>query len=127
MAFGSNDKIIWKTTCIHGCTVTLYEEDWVGHVLVRHPEMKGQEETVKRAVEDPHHMREGDYPDSRAFEIPSITNPNGIRAFVRYEREMFIDGGIDGLVTTAYPIDPKIKSKVGPIIYTKPAVSEKDK
>jgi hypothetical protein len=127
MSFGSNDKIIWTTTCFHGCTVSLYEEDWYRHVLIRHPEMNGLEQTVKRAVEDPHHMREGDYPDSRAFEVPSVTNPEGIRVFVRYDREMFVEGGVDGTVTTAYPINSRrFNSKVGKIIYTKP-VSGKDK
>jgi hypothetical protein len=123
---GFTDKVIWTTTCIHGGTVSLYEDDWQGHVLVYHPEMAGQEDVVKRAVEDPKHLREGDYPDSRAFEIESATNPEGIRVFVRYEREMFVDGGIPGNVTTAYPINSKkYQSRVGPIIYTRPDTGKK--
>lgn len=106
--------------------MSLYEDDWQGHVLVYHPEMAGQEDVVKRAVEDPKHLREGDYPDSRAFEIESATNPEGIRVFVRYEREMFVDGGIPGNVTTAYPINSKkYQSRVGPIIYTRPDTGKK--
>ena len=89
--------------------------------------MKGQEHTIRAAVEDPQFMREGDYADSRAFEVPSLTNPHGIRAFVRYEREMFTQGGVDGAVTTAYPIDPRYHSKVGKIIYTKPASKGEEK
>lgn len=106
--------------------MSLYEVDWLGHILLAHPEMVGKEELVKRAVEDPKHLREGDYADSRAFEIESTTNPEGIRVFVRYVREMFVNGGVDGNVTTAYPINSKqYQSRVGPIIYTRPEAGKK--
>jgi hypothetical protein len=115
----TNSTVIWTTTSVHGNEITLYEEAWK-HIL-EHPEMYGQEEIVRKAVEQPIRVREGLYPDCCAFEIQSSTNPEGVRVFVRHDTEIFLSGGVTGSVTTAYPIQTsKFKSRVGPIIGTYP-------
>lgn len=84
--------------------------------------MAGQENLIKQAVEKPTIVREGRFPDSCAFDRPWSTNPEGIRVLVHHERETFLGGGVDGHVTTAFPINSKQypKSRVGPIIATYP-------
>lgn len=84
--------------------------------------MAGQENLIKEAVEKPTVVREGAFADSCAFDRPWSTNPEGIRVFVRHDREIFLDGGIDGHVTTAFPVNSKKyrQPRVGPIIGTYP-------
>jgi hypothetical protein len=97
--------LIWTTTSIHGNTIYLYERDWK-HIL-DHPEMMGREDEVKRAVESPVVVKSGRFTDSCTFERPSTTNPEGIRVFVQHETEMFLSGGVQGWVTTAFDITRK--------------------
>lgn len=114
---GTNNKIIWQTISVHGNTVYLYEEDW-NHAVEGHPEMAGQEELVKSTIEKPLRTREGRFPDSCAFDGPMSTNPEGVRVLVRHDREVFLQGGTDGHVTTAFPINTKryARTRVGSII-----------
>lgn len=114
---GTNSGIIWRTTSVHGNTIYLYEEDW-NHALEGHPEMVGQEEVVRRAVERPVRVREAAYASACTFERPISTNPEGIRVLVDHEREMFLSGGVEGHVTTAFPINTRRfnRTRVGPII-----------
>lgn len=120
MPDGTNSGIIWTTVSIHGNTISLYEEDWI-HIL-EHPEMVGQELLVKEAVEKPLRTREGRFPDSCAFERSWSTNPEGLRVLVQHSTEMFLGGGVDGHVTTAYPIQTSKykKNRIGSIIQTYP-------
>jgi hypothetical protein len=113
---GTNTNVIWTTVSIHGNTISLYEEDFLH--LLEHPEMAGQEQAIREAVERPTTVREGRFPDSCTFERPWSTNPEGIRVFVRHDREMFLAGGTDGHVTTAFPINTQkySRNRVGPII-----------
>ena len=117
---GFNTNTIWTTVSIHGNTISLYEEDFQ-HIL-DHPEMAGQEDLLKKAVERPTAVREGRYPDSCTFERPWSTNPEGIRVLVRHDREVFLGGGTTGHVTTAFPIDTGRypRPRIGPIIATYP-------
>jgi len=100
-----NEKIVWTTTSVHGNSITLYQ-DALDHLLL-HPEMMGQEGEIKKAVENPSKVVEGWDAKSCGFEYPSATNPNGIRVYVKHQRETFLDGNVDGEVTTAYPVQPK--------------------
>jgi hypothetical protein len=117
---GTNTNVIWTTISIHGNTISLYEEDF--QHLLEHPEMAGQENLIKEAIEKPTVVREGRYPDSCAFDRPWTTNPEGVRVLVRHDRETFLDGGVDGHVTTAFPINTTrySRNRIGPIIRTYP-------
>ena len=117
---GTNTDVRWTVISIHGNPISLLEEDY--QHLLKHPEMAGQENLIKEAVERPTVVREGKFPDSCAFERPCSTNPEGIRVLVRHDKEMFLDGGIDGHITTAFPIQTKKfrQSKIGPIIASYP-------
>ena len=79
--------IIWTATSVHGNTITLYEVDWE-HIL-EHPEMLGKEDIVRMAVEKPQRTQHGAYPESCAFEIPSSTNPEGLRVLVKHHTELY--------------------------------------
>jgi hypothetical protein len=116
----TNEKIRFTTISVHGNTIRLYEEDY--QHLIEHPEMVGQEDAIKLALEKPTAVREGRFPDSCAFDRPSNTNPEGVRVLVRHEKEMFLGGGVDGHVTTAFPINSKQYpvNRVGPVIKTYP-------
>lgn len=117
---GTNTNVIWTTISVHGNTISLYEEDFLH--LLEHPEMAGQEDLIKEAVEKPTIVREGRFPDSCAFERPWSTNPEGIRVLVHHNTEMFLGGGAEGHVTTAFPINTKryARNRIGPIIATYP-------
>jgi hypothetical protein len=122
----TSSTLIWTTVSIHGNTIYLYEQDWVH--LLEHPEMAGQDRLIKETVERPTVVREGRFPDSCAFDRPWSTNPEGVRVFVRHERETFLSGGCSGYVTTAFPINTRAyaTNRVGPIIATYPE-NEPDK
>lgn len=117
---GTNTKVIWTTVSIHGNHISLYEEDFK-HIL-EHPEMAGQENLIREAVQWPTVVREGRFPDSCAFDRPWSTNPEGIRVLVRHDSEVFLGGGVEGHVTTAFPIDTKkfARTRIGPIIASYP-------
>jgi hypothetical protein len=117
---GTNTNVIWTTVSVHGNTISLYEED-LTHLL-EHPEMTGQELLIKEAVERPTVVREGNWADSCAFDRPWSTNPEGLRVLVRHDSEMFLGGGVEGHVTTAYPINTGRygRNRIGPIIATYP-------
>jgi hypothetical protein len=118
--FSSSTNVIWTTVSVHGNTIYLYEDDF-RHIL-EHPEMAGQEELIKRAVESPTVVREGWVPSSCAFERPWSTNPEGVRVYVEHQRETFLYGGTEGHVTTAFPIQTKRfpGARTGPIIASYP-------
>jgi hypothetical protein len=122
---GTNSNVIWTTVSVHGNTISLYEEDFKH--LQEHPEMVGQADLIKETVEKPTVVREGRYPDSCTFERPWATNPEGVRVLVRHDRQMFLGGGVEGHVTTAFPIDTRrySRSRVGPIIATYPENEKK--
>jgi hypothetical protein len=117
---GFNTNTIWTTVSIHGNTIRLYEEDFLH--LVEHPEMAGQENLIKEAVEKPTVVREGNYPDSCAFYRPSSTNPGAIKVLVWHDKETFLGGGTEGHVTTAFPVSEQHYRNRGswPIIATYP-------
>lgn len=99
-SFGTNDKVVWTVTSYHGNTVSLYQED-LDHLL-EHPEMVGQENRLKEAIQRPTLVREGWNAQSCVFETPCATNPEGIRVVVEHTRENFVQGGCEGDVKTAY-------------------------
>lgn len=47
-------KIIFETADINNVVITLSSDTWRNHILLRHPEVKGYIDDIKRSVEDPH-------------------------------------------------------------------------
>jgi hypothetical protein len=118
---GTNANTIWTTISVHGNTISLYQEDLL-HLLMGHPEMAGKENLIKETVEKPTIVREGRFPDSCAFYRPCSTNPEIIKVLVWHDRETFLGGGVEGHVTTAFPVSLTHyrNPNSGPIIATYP-------
>lgn len=47
------NSIIFKTSSILGETITLTQENFEQHIVMRHPEMKGHENDIKDTIEEP--------------------------------------------------------------------------
>jgi len=56
-----------------GQRVDVSEDRWFNHVILRHPEMAGQEELVKPAISAPQIVYEGTTADDRMFRGEIIT------------------------------------------------------
>ena len=112
----SNENVVFTVRSFHGNDVSLYQED-LDHLL-EHKEMRGQNEAIKEAIKNPSLIREGWDAKSCIFEGPSPTNNEGIRVAVQHTRENFVQGGCEGDVKTAYPVQPKkyTKAHMGAVI-----------
>src|SRR6266446_4078389 len=57
--------------------VTLYSETWCDHIIVRHPEMSGQEAAVLQVASNPTIVFPGNMPNTAMFVNQEVTTPRG--------------------------------------------------
>jgi hypothetical protein len=94
-----------------GNQVKLYRQTWDVHILDPggHPQMAGYENMVLQTLQDPYEIRPSVTHNTRlAFisEPNTGPHPHGIRVIVNYNDLTFEFGRSNGIVMTAYPIDP---------------------
>ena len=94
--------------------VRLERSTWERHIIQKHQEMAGSEESVKKVVQAPDIIRESTLDrDCVAFENATL------RVLALYETTGFAKGLSFGKVTTAYPKGSSGKANVGTVIYRK--------
>jgi hypothetical protein len=82
---------------VHAVSVRLTAERWQ-HIIVRHPEMHGQQDKVLETVASPHLIQQGDFGELLATRLYPET-PLTTKYMVVAYREM---GSDDGFIMTAY-------------------------
>lgn len=97
--------VLFSCLDYEGVPVSCDEDQWNGHVLVRHPEMAGLESAVQRVIARPSLVyADRDNPDTKIYygAEPRYTR---LRVVIRYKEE---DGRVSGKVWTAFP-SPRIR------------------
>lgn len=127
---GSKPKNVISEPDLWGNPVQCTDDRWNTHILdpiEGHPEMKGREGDVAKAIRDPDVVRPSTK-TGKAYAFESVSTSETIRVIVYYDDpRMLQTGRTYGTVSTAYPDDPAYISQVGAPIYRKTASQPKKK
>ena len=99
---------LFEVTDPRGRKVVCTEERWSGHVLQARPWMKGWEEEVRAAIEEPYFgvYQDADYPNRNIYYRLHKGKDRYIKVVVSFEDEV-------GRVVTAFPMSsPKAGEKL---------------
>ena len=98
----------FTATDVFGQNVVAKMKTWIEHVIRRHPEMIGQDQKVKEAIETPERVYQGHTPSHKVFVGRRIQGSGFVFGGKRVVAVIWYDATGRGSLITAYPtaLDP---------------------
>lgn len=95
-----NSNIVFETESVLKETVTLTQETFLEHIVLRHPEMEGHEKDIEETIKNPNLIRKAKRHPEKRKQFVRKTNKNELSEYnnviVEYDSEQ------NGHVKTSY-------------------------